>query len=125
MLQFQQPSNAVRRWFSGCLAMLVLFVSIASVSPELHHALHAGPADSHHACGGDEPDCEDVPVDNCEHPCAVALFDQGTTSAMPMVELPVRTDVTIAILPQTAEIVWCGQALIRHSSRAPPIESVV
>jgi hypothetical protein len=129
MFRIQQSSNARTRWFSGCLAVLVLLLSFASVSPQLHQALHTDSGDHHHhhhdyhhTCGGHE---QDAPADDCDASCAVALFGQGVTTPQPLVELPERTDAIVAIVPLSASIVWCGQRLIRRCSRAPPIESVV
>lgn len=125
MFTVQHANRPLTRILSGCLAVLVLLLSIASISPQMHEALHAG--EEPHQCGGDHHHHPEPPADDCEnaHTCAVTFFDQGTTSVMPAVELPERTDVILAIVPQTADIVWCGQTPIRRCSRAPPIESVV
>jgi hypothetical protein len=124
MFRIQQTSNARIRWFSGCLAMLVLLLGLASVSPQMHQALHAdaGGGYHHHTCGGHE---HDTPANDCDESCAVALFGQGVTTPQSLVELPERTDAIVAIVSLSASIVWCGQRLIRRCSRAPPIEMVV
>jgi hypothetical protein len=122
MFKNQQSRSALTRYVSAGLALLVLFLNIALVSPQVHQALHTDSADQSHACS-EHP--HEVPANDCDHSCAVALFGQGAMPLQPLVELPERTDVIIAIVPQSAEIVWCGQALIRRCSRAPPIETIV
>ncbi|MGB0413692.1 MAG: hypothetical protein ACPGJU_04535 [Coraliomargarita sp.] len=123
----QQPASSLfTRITSGCLAVLILLLGIATVSPQMHEALHAG--DDQHQCSGHHHhDHPEPPADDCESAptCAVSFFDNGATSVMPLVELPARTDLIIAVVSQSAKIVWCGQSLIRRCSRAPPIENVV
>jgi hypothetical protein len=123
MFKNQQSRSALTRYVSGGLALLVLFLNVALVSPQLHQALHADLGDQSHACS--DHSHNHAPVNDCDHSCAVALFGQGAMPMQPLVELPERTDAIIAIMPQSAEIVWCGSALIRHCSRAPPIETIV
>ncbi len=105
--------------------MFILLLGIATVSPQIHEALHAG--DAEHQCGGHHHNHPEPPADDCDKAptCAVSFFDNGATSVMPLVELPARTDVILAIVSLGAEIVWCGQTPIRRCSRAPPIENVV
>jgi hypothetical protein len=122
MFKNQQSRSALTRYLSGGLALLVLFLNIALVSPQLHQALHTDSADQSHACG-EHP--HEVPANDCDYSCAVALFSQGAIPLQPLVELPERTNVIVAVVPLSAEIVWCGQALIRCCSRAPPIETIV
>ncbi|MBT4758598.1 MAG: hypothetical protein HOO08_09435 [Opitutae bacterium] len=123
MFKKPQLCSALTRSVSASLALLVLFLNMALVSPQVHQALHTDSADQSHACS--EHSHDDAPANDCDHSCAVALFGQGAIPLQPLVELPERTDVIIAIVPQSAEIVWCGQALIRRCSRAPPIETIV
>jgi len=101
-----------------------LLLNVALVSPQVHQALHID-AEDHQSHSCSEHSHDDAPANDCDHSCAVALFGQGAIPMQPTVELPERTDVIIAIVPQSAEIVWCGQALIRRCSRAPPIETIV
>ena len=124
MSKNQQPCSGLTRSVSDCLALLVLLLNVALVSPQVHQALHIDSEDHQsHRCS--EHSHEDAPANDCDHSCAVALLGQGAIPMQLFVELPERTDVIIAIVPQSAEIVWCGQALIRRCSRAPPIEIVV
>ena len=121
----QKTRPTLARMTSGCLAVLILLLGIASVSPQTHEAFHVS-EESHQCGGGGRHHHDPEPVDGCEAPvCAVNFFDNGATSVLPIVELPERTDVIVAIVSLAAEAVWCGQAPIRCSSRAPPIESVV
>ena len=124
MFKNQQSCSALTRSVSACLALLVLLLNVALVSPQVHQALHTDVEDQQsHSCS--EHSHDEAPANDCDHSCAVALFGQGVISMQPTVELPKRTDVIIAIVPQSAEIVWCGQALIWRCSRAPPIETIV
>jgi hypothetical protein len=104
--------------------MLVLLLAFASVSPQIHQALHAK-SESSHQCDAHHEDAPTNNSDDSQHSCAVTLFSQGATSPLARVELPERTDATLAMVALTAEVVWCGQAPIRRCSRAPPIETVV
>jgi len=116
-----QPS-AFMCGLSLCLASLIFLLGIASVSPQLHEALHATSEHSH-SCEGHH---DDAPLENDgSHSCAVTLFDQGATGVGLLVELPARTDSMLAIVSLNAEVIYCGQAPIRRCSRAPPIETVV
>jgi hypothetical protein len=127
MFRIQQSSHALSRWFSAGLAVLVLLLSLASFSPQIHQALHAevGGHD-HHSCGGHgHQHSHEAPASECDASCAVALFGQGVTAPQLLVELPERTDVILAIVPLSAAIVCCGQRWIRRCSRAPPIEMFV
>ena len=116
-----QPS-AFMRGLSLCLASLIFLLGMASVSPEMHEALHASSEHSH-SCEGHH---DDAPLENDgSHSCAVTLFDQGATGVGLLVELPARTDSILAVFSLSAEVIYCGQAPIRRCSRAPPIETVV
>ncbi len=116
-----QPS-AFMRGLSLCLASLIFLLGMASVSPEMHEALHVSNEHSH-SCGGHH---DDAPLENDgSHSCAVTLFDQGATGVGLLVELPARTDSILAVFSLSAEVIYCGQAPIRRCSRAPPIETVV
>lgn len=124
MFKNQQPCSALTRSVSACLALLVLLLNVALVSPQVHQALHIDVEDQQsQSCS--EHSHDDAPANDCDHSCAVALFGQGAIPMQSFVELPERTDVIITIVPQSAEIVWCGQELIRRCSRAPPIETIV
>ena len=120
--QIRHPSSALNRAVSVLLAALVLLLAVASVSPQLHDALHAESEHAHQCDGHGHAPADDEDV---EHSCAVTLFEQGASSSVAFVELPGRTDVILAIIPLSAEVVWCGQAPLRQRSRAPPIEIVV
>jgi len=110
------------RGLSLCLASLIFLLGMASVSPEMHEALHASSEHSH-SCEGHH---DDAPLENDgSHSCAVTLFDQGATGVGLLVELPARTDSILAVFSLSAEVIYCGQAPIRRCSRAPPIETVV
>ena len=124
MFKSQHSCSALTRSVSAGLALLVLLLNVALVSPQVHQALHTDVEDQQsHSCS--EHSHYDAPANDCDHSCAVALFGQGAIPMQSFVELPERTDVIITIVPQSAEIVWCGQALIRRCSRAPPIETIV
>ena len=124
MFKNQQPCSAFTRSVLACLALLVLLLNVALVSPQVHQALHIDVEDQQsQSCS--EHSHDDAPANDCDHSCAVALFGQGAIPVQSFVELPERTDVIITIVPQSAEIVWCGQELIRRCSRAPPIETIV
>lgn len=115
-------SSAYVRGLFVCLVMLVFLLGIASVSPQLHEALHATSEHSH-SCEGHH---DDAPLGNDRsHSCAVTLFDQGATCGLLLVELPARTNLILAVVSLSAEVIYCGQAPIRRCSRAPPIETVV
>lgn len=124
MFNKQQFCSVLTRSVSGCLALLVLLLNMALVSPQIHQALHIDSED-HQSQSCSEHSHDEAPANDCDHSCAVALFGQGAIPMQPFVELPERTEIIIAIVPQSAEIVWCGQALIRRCSRAPPIEMIV
>ena len=110
------------RGLSLGLVLLVVLLGIASVSPQLHEALHATTEHSH-GCEGHH---DDAPLGHDEsHSCAVTLFDKGATCGLLLVELPARTDSVVAVVPLSAEVIYCGQTPIRLCSRGPPIETVV
>ena len=128
MFKIQQSSDVFTRWFSGCLALLVLLLSLAAFSPQLHRALHAeaGCQHNHDRCGGHgQPHESQPPLSDCGTSCAVVLFDQGLTAPQLLIALPERTDVIVAVIALSAAIVWSGQRWIRLCSRAPPIEMLV
>lgn len=110
------------RYLSGGLAVLTLLLSLASVSPALHDWLHVKDTCQNHC----ESSNHDEPIsDQAEpHICAVTLLSMGaTTSILPV--LPIRSDLIFANLSIDTKTLWCGQAPLRLSTRAPPTETVV
>lgn len=121
-LKVIKPSSTLHSVVAAWLILLVLALTFASVSPELHASLHFE-ADSSHSCEGHS---HEAPADDdVDHRCAVTLFDRGEVSVMPVIEVPQRADVVLSVVANVVETTWSGQAPIRLCSRAPPIESLV
>lgn len=121
----RQKRQVARQWarsLSGGLAVLTLLLSLASVSPAIHEWLHvADHCESH--CGNSSSD-ESSSNDREPHICGVTLLNLGATSPIAIV-LPMRADLISADLSIDVETLWCGQAPLQLSARAPPIETVV
>jgi hypothetical protein len=136
--------NTMTRWLSSVLALLVFVFSLASASPALHHWLHANAAcedtnevhqldltaasanedPCEQTCGGHHQENPESSDPDCSHLCAVNLLHHGVTTTI-IVELPPRIDAVLENLAIESESLWCGQAPIRRSARAPPTVSVV
>lgn len=102
----------------GCVALVGL-LSLASVSPQIHAALHCRPQGEHA-----HTDHRGYPVNQVEsgHSCAVTLFGQGVESgALPGLLLgaaePLFTDV-IALADQVARAARTAQL---PPGRGPPV----
>lgn len=122
MLNHYQRNSSITPWFSGCMAVLVLLLSLASVSPALHHALHAD-EDSEHQCEGHHHD-EAPAQEEGAHICAVTILDMGATVPI-VISALLRVDEVLAEVSIEAQSIWCGQAPLRLSARAPPIVEIV
>lgn len=122
MLHHYQRNHSTTPWLSGCMAVLVLLLSFASVSPALHHALHADQG-SDHQCEGHHDD-EAPAHEEGAHVCAVTILGMGATAPLAIPTL-LRVDVALAELSVEAKSIWCGQAPLRLSARAPPTVKIV
>lgn len=122
MFKYYQRNNSMTPWFSGCLAVLVLLLSLASVSPALHHALHADQS-SDHQCDGHHHDDAPAPEGGV-HICAVTILNMGATTPLAISAL-LRVDVVLAEVSIEAQSIWCGQAPLQLSARAPPTVKIV
>lgn len=129
MFDQSQPMRSVRyRMIAASLAMLVLLLSLASVSPELHDRLHAHSEDAHaehhHHCSGHP----EQPTEDSEHTdghfCGVTLLDSGVVFTAPP-RLPQPAD--LQVLCQLAEYqkVWLHKVHSAQSARGPPTLIVV
>ena len=111
-------------WFSGFMAVLVLLLSFASVSPTLHHALHAD-ENSEHECVGHHHHHDEAPAqEEGAHICAVTILDMGATAPLSISAL-LRLDEVLDEVSIEAQSIWCGQAPLQLSARAPPIVKIV
>lgn len=124
MLSLQQALKNPSRWLSGGLAVLVLLLTLASVSPAIHQWLHVDDLCEQHCETSHGDGDESVPSEGEFHICAVTFLSMGATSPI-AIELPARTDVILANVSMAGEAIWSGQAPLRVCARAPPIESVV
>lgn len=103
------------------MAVLVLLLSLATVSPALHEVLH-GNEDCEHHCESHQEDSPDSGEN--AHICAVTILDTGATAPV-IIQLPTRIDTVLTSVSISAESIWSGQAPLRQSARAPPTVNVV
>lgn len=113
------------RVVSAALAMLVLLLSFASVSPTLHSWLHADPeCGQHHDDHGHAPEHSESSEEPGNHFCAVTLLDSGATLSI-QVELPQLSDALITKLSIQHESVWYLRPKLSQYARGPPTVIVV
>lgn len=122
MFNQYQRNHSTTPWLSGCLAVLVLLLSFASVSPSLHHALHADESGDHQ-CEGNHHD-EAPAQEEGAHICAVTILDLGATAPLAVSAL-LRVDQVLAEVSIEAQSIWCGQAPLQLCARAPPTVKIV
>ena len=113
---------------AASLAMLVLLLSLASVSPELHDRLHAhsegAHAEHHHHCSDhpEEPNHDTEHTDG--HFCGVTLLDTGVVFVAPP-RLPQPADLQLSSLSTGPQKVWIRKDYSAQSARGPPTLIVV
>ena len=116
------------RVVAAAVAMLVLLLSFASVSPKLHDWLHAETECAHHHSddGHHAPEHSDTnqPEEQHDHHCAVTLLSSGTTISLPA-ELPQRGGALIIPLASPHEPTWYERPSLPQSARGPPTLIVV
>ncbi|MGZ0656697.1 hypothetical protein ACWPKS_13920 [Coraliomargarita sp. W4R72] len=104
------------------MAVLITLLTLASSSPDLHAYLH-GKQNCEHACDSQNDDSAPDSSQE-EHVCAITFLATGS-SALTTLATPERTDQPISIVLLEMESIWCGQAPIQLSSRAPPMSALV
>lgn len=107
------------RVVAGGLALLVIALGLAQVSPDAHALAHGQHEHAHAGC--DHGPVADKPVGDEDHRCAVELFGQGT-------ELPVAPSVapscwtwTDPTFPAPAELYLSAPRYLRQPERGPPV----
>jgi hypothetical protein len=106
------------RIMAGCLALLVIALGLAQVSPEAHALAHGHNDHAHAGC--DHGNVADKPVGDEDHRCAVELFGQGT-------ELPVTPSIVPSLrswhetsFPAPTELYLSAPRYLRQPERGPP-----
>lgn len=115
--------TAVQRYLSATLAMLVLLLSMASVSPALHDWLAAKGAQCASNCS-DAHDSSNAPESDAAHVCAVELFGLGADAPSVLVTAAIHL-IEVERLSLQSTLIWSQESLRSSSARAPPIESVI
>ncbi len=97
------PSSLLRRLFAAGAAALVLFLALASASPDLHAWMHDGT------------------VDSDDH-CAITQFSAGVTPNAPplVVAAPPVAETEIVALTQP-ELFLTSPRYLRQPERGPPV----
>ena len=128
-MRFQQTKPTARgyhyRVVATALAMLVLLLSLASVSPALHESLHADSECSHHHDEHiPEHSDSDQTDEQSSHYCAVTLLNSGVTFSI-QVELPQLGNVLLTVLSVQHDTIWYRRPCRSQSARGPPTLIVV
>ncbi|MDQ8208962.1 hypothetical protein SH580_12470 [Coraliomargarita algicola] len=125
MLSSKQSKHPITRLLSGALVVLIVLLTLASSSADLHDYLH-GKQNCEHACAGQDDAADDKRSnsENDTHVCAVTFLATGCSAIIPLTT-PERTNQLLSTVSIEMESLWCGQAPIRLHSRAPPLSPLV
>lgn len=114
---------------AAAFALLILLLSLASVSPQLHDVLHAHSDTTHHDshdghCGQHSEEPGPHSEHSEDHSCGVTLFSTGVTLSTPTV-LPERSQLVATQRSLLDQIVCQQSARLPQSARGPPTRIVV
>ncbi len=79
MKRFRRKWMTLANRIPYLLVPYVLLIQFATVSPQLHHFLHAGGGIAAQCAGHDDSSGDDKETITDEHVCAVTLFGNGLT----------------------------------------------
>lgn len=115
-----QPQSPAKSSLSIALAFLILLLSSAKVSPELHEWFHISNGCSSN-CGSDHHENKE---NSPEHVCAVEIFalgaDDFTSCDIPPRQLATKEGRSVQLDHDLS-----GNTIRSQSARAPPVEGFV
>ncbi len=115
--------RASRAWptcLAAFCAALVLLLSLATVSPELHARLHDS-CERDHGHSHDHSHDHDTPANDSDHACAVTLFAQGLSLVTPLPALSEPApSATLAPAHSRDELLLPRPRAFTPPAQAPP-----